>query len=117
MQGTRLDVISTDYVRLLMDHGTIRPGYSTEELFYAVGAVTSGFYVVDATVGTVLPSEIPLERKADLLAATIRGAFELEPPAGALEAIAPGVLKILTEAADICRSYLRAGYEGRGGMT
>jgi len=113
MRGTRLDVISADYVRLLVDNGTIKPGYTPDELFYAVGAITAGFYVVDAMIGGMVQTELALDRKADLMEAAIRKAFEVEPPPGALEVIAPAVLKILGDAADLCRVFLRNAYEGR----
>ena len=108
-----LDVISSGYLRILVENHTIRADLSTEEVLYASGAIMGGFYVADIMLEGIVPQGATLERKADMLADIIQRSFEVEPPPGALEAIAPRVNQILADALDICRSVLRNAYEGR----
>ncbi len=109
----QLDVISSDYLRILMENHTIRPDVTMDELFYAVGAIIGGFYMVDAMLGDIVPHGSTVERKADLLESIIKRSFEVDPPPGALEVIAPYVNKVLTNGMEVCRAVLRNGYEGR----
>jgi AcrR family transcriptional regulator len=111
--ATQLDVISSDYLRILIENNTIRPEYTAEDLFAGVGAIIGGFYMVDAMLGDMVPHTSTVERKADLLESIIKRSFEVEPPPGALEVIAPYVNKILTDGMEVCRAVLRNGYEGR----
>jgi AcrR family transcriptional regulator len=111
--GPRLDVISSDYLLVLVEQKTIRPEFTIDELFYGVGAITGGFYLVDAMLGDIVPHGSTIERKADLLESIVKRSFEVEPPPGALEVIAPGVNRILTDGMDICRAFLRTASEGR----
>ena len=110
---SELDVISSGYLRILIENHTIRPDLSVDELFYAVGAIIGGFYMVDVMLGGLVPQASSIDRKADMLADVIQRSFEVEPPPGALETIAPLVNKILADALEICRSVLRNAYEDR----
>jgi AcrR family transcriptional regulator len=111
--GPQLDVISADYLRILVEQGTIRPELTIDELFYGVGAIIGGFYMVDAMLGDIVPRGSTMERKADILESIVKRSFEVDPPPGALLVIAPCVNKILTDGMDICRAFLRNAYEGR----
>jgi AcrR family transcriptional regulator len=112
-QGSKLDVISADYLRVIVENHTIRPEYSVNDLFYGVGAILGGFYMVDAMLGDLVPHSSTVGQKADMLEAIVRRSFEVDPPPGALEVIAPYVNKILSDGMDICRAFLRGAYEGR----
>jgi AcrR family transcriptional regulator len=110
---SQLDVISSDYLRILVENHTIRPDVTVDELFYGVGAIMGGFYMVDAVLGDIVPHGSSMERKADMLESIVKRSFEVDPPPGALDVIAPCVNKILSDAMDICRAFLRNAYEGR----
>jgi AcrR family transcriptional regulator len=110
---SELDVISSGYLRILIENHTIRPDVSIDDLYYAVGAIIGGFYMVDIVLGGIVPQGSTIERKADMLADVVQRSFEVEPPPGALEAIAPRVNRILGDALEVCRSVLRNAYEGR----
>jgi len=69
--------------------------------------------MVDAMLGDIVPHGSTVERKADLLESIIKRSFEVDPPPGALEVIAPYVNKVLTNGMEVCRAVLRNGYEGR----
>jgi AcrR family transcriptional regulator len=110
---TQLDVISSDYLRILVENHTIRPGVTVDDLFYGVGAIIGGFYMVDAMLGGIVPHGSTIERKADLLESIVKRSFEVDPPPGALDVIAPYVNTILSDGLEICRAFLRNAYEGR----
>jgi AcrR family transcriptional regulator len=109
----QLDVISSDYLRILVENHTIRPDVTVNELFYGVGAVIGGFYMVDAVLGGIVPQGPAVERNAEMLESIIKRSFEVDPPPGALEVIAPSVNKILSDGMEMCRAFLRNAYEGR----
>jgi AcrR family transcriptional regulator len=111
--SSQLDVISADYLSLLIENRTIRSEFAADELFFGVGAILGGFYIVDAMLGDIVPRGSTIEQKANLLESIIRRSFEVDPPPGALEVIAPRVNKILTDAMDICCAFLRNAHEGR----
>ena len=110
--SSRLDVVGTDYLKLLIEAGLIRPELSLEELYYALGTTAGGFFLADAILGKEQP-KIALERKADLLADTIRRAFEVDAATEAVRAVAPAVIELLEHTVEICRGVLYAPYEGR----
>jgi AcrR family transcriptional regulator len=77
-QDDRHHAATHDYLRLLVEGGLLRTDPPVPELAYAYLAVLEGFLLVDSFNA---PSDLALERKADLLATTVRHAFEPpEPP-------------------------------------
>jgi AcrR family transcriptional regulator len=111
-QIAKLDVVSKDYLRLLMAHHVIRRGISAEDLFYGVGAVTIGFLFADAALGDRSQEATDVEHRAALLEAALERSFEQEPPAGALESLAPQVITMMSRSMDVLRSSLRERKEG-----
>jgi AcrR family transcriptional regulator len=106
-QVAELDVISKDYLRLLVSHGAIRRGTSAEDLFYGVGAITIGFLFADAALGDRNQQAAEVEHRAALLEAALERSFEQEPPAGALESLAPEVIDMMSGSMEKLRAFLR----------
>jgi AcrR family transcriptional regulator len=100
-----------EYLRLLVEHGLVRPDIATEELSYAYGATVNGFILLESFVTERY--QLDPERKADLLAATVRRAFEIErfPSSAPVQAIVPRVIELFTEIAEVNRAKLRRAYE------
>ena len=103
------ELARTEYLRLHAEHGLVRTDLSTEELRYAVIATIGGFFFTDAL--SVEQDQLTLERKADLLAATLQRAFEIDVHAASVRAIAPRVIELFTGIADRLRDQLRQAYE------
>jgi AcrR family transcriptional regulator len=114
--GRLQGLVSNEYFQLLIDNGLIRPGLSVPELFYAVGAVTLGFFTGDAFLEAF--GEGPaLERKADLLESAVERAFSLPASEEVLKKIAPPVVELYEKTREISEAYLRRAYEVRGPAT
>lgn len=106
----RQDRTLVEYLRLLVEHGLARGDLTPEELFHAVNATLGGFFLAD--VFSTLHHHLSPERRADLLATTLRRAFEIENPSPeVLEAIAPRVIQLFGEAAERYRAHVRRSYE------
>ncbi|WP_026257614.1 TetR/AcrR family transcriptional regulator [Actinopolymorpha alba] len=110
-QDPRHHAAFDDYLRLLVDHGLLRSDLSVDELSHAFHAVLHGFLLTDAFYGN--QKRFDLERRADLLATTVRRAFEPEksPAAKAISAVAPRAIELFSESADADRALLRRAYE------
>ena len=88
--GVRRDEALVEHLRLLQEAGCLRPDLSIDALRYALGAISVGFYFVDA-VPTVT-GHLDTAARADLLAHSVAGALQVpDPPRAALERIAPVV--------------------------
>jgi AcrR family transcriptional regulator len=110
--GRLQGLISSDYFKLLIDNGLIRPGLSVPELFYAVGAVTLGFFAGDAFLEAF--GEGPeLERRADLLESAVERAFSLPASDEVLRKIAPAVVELYEKTREISQAYLQRAYEAK----
>lgn len=87
-------VASADYLELLRRRGLLRTNLSAQRQLYALNATVSGFFLIDP----LLDSETRLssEERADVLAATVRTAFEPDdtPSAATLGEVAPLVLNL-----------------------
>lgn len=71
---------SREYLKVLAEHGLLRPGLRPDDLDYSLPTIVFGFFAIEP----LLPAEITLglEQKADHLADTLRRTFEpAEPPA------------------------------------
>jgi AcrR family transcriptional regulator len=110
--GRLQGLVSSEYFQLLIGHGLIRTGLSVSELFYAVGAVTLGFFTGDAFLEAF--GEGPsLQRKADLLESAVESAFSLPASDEVVRRIAPAVVELYQKTKDISQAYLRRSYEAR----
>ncbi|MDR8407510.1 TetR/AcrR family transcriptional regulator [Nonomuraea sp. 3-1Str] len=89
------------YFELLSERGLLRADMDADEVGYAYQATFEGFLRAEASA----PAE-GLERRADLLARTVRQAFEREPatPDGALRDLAAAVVALLTGLIDADRA-------------
>ncbi len=104
------DVALHAYLALLVEHGLVRDDVAMEELRYTVRALVSGFYLAE-----VFPDEAPpltLERKAALLATSVRRVFETEEPPhqDAIEAIASQLIALYTDIAGRYRAHVHQAY-------
>jgi AcrR family transcriptional regulator len=98
------------YFELLAHHGALRPDIALEDFGHGLGAIVRGFFFAERSVER---SHLSLERRADLLAATLRRTFESEgtPPPEAVQALASGVIELFTGLLDSTRANLRRAYE------
>jgi AcrR family transcriptional regulator len=81
------------YLELLAGHGLLRPGLGAEDVAYSLGAIFRGFLFFERS--TPLPL---LERRADVLAVTLRQAFEPDaaPLPGAVDAVAAAAVELFS---------------------
>ena len=93
--------ISRAYFELLARHGIFRDDMSTDEISYAFQATFEGFLRAEADA----PAD-GLDQRADLLARTIRRAFENEPatPVTTLRDVAAATATLLTDLIDADRA-------------
>jgi hypothetical protein len=82
-----------------------------EEIFYAVGATSIGFYMIDPFSTEEFPFDI--EQKADLLERTTKRAFEIENDPGQTELaeIAQQVTEMLSGISEQYHSELSKAYD------
>lgn len=92
---SRHDEALAGYFRLLTEHGLVR-----DDLRYAWHATLEGFFLFP-----------PYPGAADLLAATVRGAFEPagEPDPALLAELAPRAAELLTEIGNEHRTFYDGG--------
>jgi AcrR family transcriptional regulator len=86
----RRDEVLVEHLRLLQEAGYVRDDLSIDALRYAFGAITAGFFFVDAAPTAM--GGLDTAARADLLAHSLAGALQVpEPPRDALERFAPVV--------------------------
>jgi AcrR family transcriptional regulator len=108
--GTGHQAALDDYLRLLAKHHLVRADLAIEELTYAWHATLEGFFVAQSHAGPA--SQAALRRTADLLALTVRSAFEPSPlPDADLADLAPLAIGLLTKIGDTHRAQLRRACE------
>ncbi|MGI6874366.1 TetR/AcrR family transcriptional regulator [Amycolatopsis sp. 3B14] len=97
---SRHDEALAGYFRLLTEHGLVRDDLPFDDLRYAWHATLEGFFLSPPHPGA-----------ADLLAATVRGAFEPagEPDPALLAALAPRAAELLTEIGNEHRTFYDGG--------
>jgi len=93
----RHSAMSRGYLGLLAEHGLLRDDMNPDEIGYAYQATFEGFLQQEATA----PAD-GLEERADLLARTIRRAFESDraTPDAELREIAAATITLLTDLID-----------------
>jgi AcrR family transcriptional regulator len=85
------------FLKLLQEHGVVRPDIPPDDLAYAFRTLIVGFFLADPLVAEDEPT---LERKAELLELMLKGAFGLNerPPDDVVRRIAEHVNGLLTQA-------------------
>lgn len=107
----QMDHMFEKYLVLMVENGLVRPDLNAQELRYAWSATTLGFFMVDPFSSEQFP--LDLERKADLLADTMRRAFEIEndQTAEIMARILPRVIQLLTDISEQYHAEVRKAYE------
>lgn len=110
-QGDRHHRLFEDYLSLLAAHDLLRTDIPLPELSYGYHAVLHGFLNEDSYDRGA--ADLPPDRKARLLATTVRRAFEPagEPAGAVLRKIRRAVIALFTEAADLSRAGLPGSEE------
>jgi AcrR family transcriptional regulator len=90
-----------DYLRLLVEHGLLRDDLTIDELSRSYRAILHGFLLA--------PSPEPAAR-ADLLADVVTRAFETSAAPDVVRQIAPRVIELFAETAEIDRAKVRRAY-------
>jgi AcrR family transcriptional regulator len=103
------NMIFNDYQQLLVEHGLLRDDISYAELDHALTATVIGFFLAEPFSGD--DNQLSLERQGDLLATTVRRAFEIEATPDVIQAVAPRVIELLTEISNDLQADLRQAYE------
>jgi AcrR family transcriptional regulator len=103
---TRHEAVLEEYIRLLAARGLVWSMLPIEDVVYAWHATLGGFFLE-------APHPEGTERAADVLAATVRAAFEprSEPDDEDLIELAPKVVDLFTEIGDGHRAALADAYE------
>lgn len=101
-----------EYLRLLQEHGLVRDDLAVDELYYAYDATMNGFFLSE---GQAQYASLPTERRAELVAGVVLGAFgpERPPDPEAIRTVAPRVIEIFGRMADSTRAHVRLAYEER----
>ena len=85
---TRRQEAVAEHIRLLVEARCLRPGLDPDAALYAFAAVGTGFFVVEGFGAAIAP--LGTSARAELLGRTLAAALEVpEPPAAALERLAP----------------------------
>ena len=109
--NVKFDQMFEKYLELMAEHGLIRKDLAIQELMYAWSATSLGFFLIDPFSTEEFPFD--LERKADLLADTIRKMFGVEndhDPA-AMASVVPLVVELLTDISEQYHAEVRKAYE------
>jgi len=99
LRETQINTLREAFIRLLQDHGVVRADISPQDLAYAFRTIIVGFFLADPLFAADQPT---LERKADLLAVILQGAFRSNdcPGDDVVRLIADHVRGLLTKAFD-----------------
>lgn len=99
-------LLSHDYVALLSEHGLLHADLRPEAVEYAFLAVFEGFLRAEPSSGKRGPDE--LRRRADLLALTVKRAFETgrQLPAATRDLLSRHVIELLGDLVDADRADL-----------
>jgi AcrR family transcriptional regulator len=97
LREAQINTLRYAMIEMLQEYGIVRPDISPQDMAYAFRTLIVGFFLTDP----LFPDDQPdLERKADLLAMTIKGAFELNEsvPESAVRRIAEHVRGLIARA-------------------
>lgn len=108
----QLNVISSDYLRILLEHHIVRPEFTVSTLSYGISAITHGFLSADGMIMSRASAEMDLTRRARLLEAIIKRTFEIDPAPRALSALAPRVIKAMSDSIETHRTSLEDAFRG-----
>ncbi|HLZ27314.1 MAG TPA: helix-turn-helix domain-containing protein [Chloroflexota bacterium] len=108
----QLDVVRLDYARLLIEQRVLRGDVSPEEVAYVYRGILLGF-VLSEPLDINEPSQLTLDRKADLLMGVVERALDLDRRASAatLQVIAAQANELFTLVANNLGAELRQAYE------
>ncbi|MGH7868537.1 MAG: TetR/AcrR family transcriptional regulator [Candidatus Dormibacteraceae bacterium] len=103
-------IVFNEYLQLLYREGLVRADIDPREFFFAYRATVGGYFIQKESFSD--QDQIPLERRAELLATTIQRTFEVEeaPVSDAVLEIAPRVIEIFAEISTIVRAHLAQAY-------
>jgi AcrR family transcriptional regulator len=88
--GARRNEVLSEHLRLLQEAGCVRMDLSLDALRYALGAISAGFFFVDAM--PTATGGLGTAARADLLAHSVAAALQVpQPRRAALERLAPVV--------------------------
>jgi AcrR family transcriptional regulator len=101
--------VSIEYFQVLSDHRLIRDDLPMNELLYAIGAVTIGFFTGDRYLGAFggLPSP---EARVQMLEDAVERTFGLPPTEEALRKVAPVVIAMFQKMLLTYHDYLAGAY-------
>jgi AcrR family transcriptional regulator len=97
VRESQINMLRHEFIEMLQKHGVIRGDVSPEDLAYAFRTIIVGFFLADPLFPDAQPE---LERKADLLAMILQGAFHVNDrtPRRVVRLIADHVIALLTNA-------------------
>ena len=97
MRTAPIDQMRVEYIRLLMEHGFVRPDLPPEDLAYAMRTIIVGFFLAEPVFDDV--DQPSVERKGELLELTLQRTFGLSrrPSKEAVQAIANHVRRMFAE--------------------
>jgi AcrR family transcriptional regulator len=94
---SQLNTLRHAFIEMLQEHGVVRADIPPRDLAYAFRTIILGFFLTEPLFSDDQPD---IERKADLLALTLKGAFGLQdsPPQAVLRRLAEQVHALMTKA-------------------
>jgi len=97
LREPQINMLRQAFIRMLQEHAVVRADISPQDLAYAFRTIIIGFFLADPLFPADQPS---LERKADLLAMTLQGAFRSNdcPADDVVRLVADHVRGLLAEA-------------------
>jgi AcrR family transcriptional regulator len=97
MRTVPIDQMRVEYIRLLTEHGFVRPDLPPEDLAYAMRTIIVGFFLAEPVFDDV--DQPSVERKGELLELTLQRTFGLSrrPSREAVQAIADHVRRMFAE--------------------
>jgi AcrR family transcriptional regulator len=108
--------VSLEYFQVLIDHKLIRGDLPLNELIYAIGGVTMGFFTGDQYLGAFggLPSP---EKRVQMMEEAVERVFGLPPTDEALEKAAPAIIALFEKSRQSYHDYLSGAYRTDKGAT
>jgi AcrR family transcriptional regulator len=113
VREAQLNTLRYALIEMLQEHGVVRADIPPRDLAYAFRTIVLGFFLTEPLFAEDVPD---IERKADLLALTLKGAFGVDehPPWAVVKRIAEQVHEVLLKALEDDFLQLRSGQASRG---